>query len=137
MLYPARAHEYIISNKERDKFFGINGSRMNILSYVEVLILHDSEEYKLRIRVVLNDRMQNPVLERDFINQAKLTLGNREEITDILNIETFEDNIRIYYGISRHSINSDLPIEIQMRVRDLFVNLRNIMHKWRDHQYLR
>jgi len=113
------SREYIISNKEHDKFFGINGSGMNILGYVEVLIFHDSGKYKLRIRVVSNDTMQNQiVLGRDFINQAKLTLGSREEISDILNIEAFEDNINM---ISRDMIiNSDLPIEIQMHVRDLF-----------------
>jgi len=126
-------HEYIISNKEHDKFFGSNDNGMNIIGYVEVLILHDSEEYKLRIRVVSNDTMQNPtVLGRNFINQAKLTLGSREEISDTLYIETFEDNIHM---ASRDMvINSDL----QSRYKCVCVIcLRNITHKWRDHQYLR
>lgn len=110
--------KYVIIEVERDRYFGVNHSGLEILGFVETMLTFNNEKYSIVLRVVADKTMQSPmVLGRDFMKLAKLTLSSRE-VTDIMNIEVGDVDSRMSSQDMR--INEDLSTEVKMRMRGMF-----------------
>lgn len=116
--------KYIVNDPGQDRFYGLNGSGLEIIGYVKAELTLKCGKYNVTIRVVPDTTMQSPlVLGRDFMRIAKLLLRSEEdsinnEIIDIMNIEVDRDRFRVTSQEMR--LNEDLPIEVKARARKLF-----------------
>lgn len=95
-----------ISNSGHERFFGVNGSDLNVVGLANMSLILDHKKCNVTLRVVPDKAMQNSiVLDWDFMKLAKLTLKTKTDVTDIMNTDV-------------HDNNSHASVEQQMR--DLF-----------------
>ncbi|XP_011874435.1 PREDICTED: uncharacterized protein LOC105565665, partial [Vollenhovia emeryi] len=110
--------ELMIVNSESDRFVGINGSGLRVLGCVNVTLIYDYEKYAILLRVVPDDTMQSSViLGRDFMKEARLSIGNDREVNEIMSIDVDQDCL----GVSARDmqVNDNLPLEVKQRAREL------------------
>lgn len=115
--YIPRKHMMVVSNSER--FYGINGSGLEITGKLNAKILFNHENYNVTIRVVPDTTMQSSlVLGRDFMKLAKLSLRCENKVPDIMNIEIDENDF--HETMQNMCINQDLSAEVKAQARELF-----------------
>ncbi|KMQ88084.1 hypothetical protein RF55_12486 [Lasius niger] len=88
---------YMFGDTRDDRFYGVNGSSLEVLGLVDATILFNHGKHNIRLYVVPNKTMRNSiVLGRDFMKSAKLSLSDEkassDEPLDIMNIEIDEDS---------------------------------------------
>lgn len=92
--------KYITVDLDRDRFVGINGSGLRTIDCIEATIVFEYEKYALMLRIVPDGTMQSSIiLGRDFMKEAKLSIGSDREAIDIMNIDLGRD-----VGVSAHDM---------------------------------
>ncbi|XP_076301534.1 uncharacterized protein LOC143219409 [Lasioglossum baleicum] len=113
-----------MTDRDSDRFHGINGSDLNVLGKMRATIIYDAVKYYVTLRIVPDETMKNPlVLGRDFMKIAKLSLSREEtvecnDIADIMNIEV--DQVNACISADDMHFDESLSAEIKTRARELF-----------------